>query len=248
MNPDEIEKKKLLWHYDEFLQESHRQSGVAAADSEAFVPIIQGIVLERTEKDPQLIYRKTVEEMRRRWTASAKLSVHGKWHHELIPAILVTALRNNGHPFGNDEINEAFRRGAAIPGGWCGFHGVCGAAVGVGITVSIVDKATPLHKEERSRAMDATCEALRRISALGGPRCCPLSTYTALEYGSELLEEMGYPVERSDPARSCLMSPDNTECHGNDCRYHIPEPPTHVTAPSRPSSRASKRRRAGKRT
>ena len=38
-------------------------------------------------------------------------------------------------------------RATDIKGGFCGFYGNCGAAVGTGIYVSIITGATPLTRE-----------------------------------------------------------------------------------------------------
>jgi hypothetical protein len=78
-----------------------------------------------------------------------------------------------------------------VPGGWCGSHGACGAAVGVGIAVSVLTDSTPLTGVPRSMALGATSFALARMLD-GQPRCCKraarLAVAAAVDYLREHLE------------------------------------------------------------
>lgn len=166
------------------------------------------------------MYERIIEETRRIWTASKKMPVHGGWHHFLVAGILMQTLRNNGYNFTEEDVKEAVERGMMIPGGGCGFHGVCGAGSGIGIVLSIVGRSNPLHKDERSRSLLATSEAYQRIAKLGRSRCCPLSTYTTLNLGAKLLTDLGYKVELSKCTRRCAFHALNDECHGLPCPYY----------------------------
>jgi LSD1 subclass zinc finger protein len=114
------------------------------------------------------------------------VSMHGPEHHALVPAVLVAAARNSGYEVSPGGIAEAFRRGAKVPGGWCGFYGACGAGVGVGIAASVLTRATPLTGEPRRLANEATAFALARMQD-GHPRCCKRASRRALAAAREFL-------------------------------------------------------------
>ena len=46
------------------------------------------------------------------------------------------AARNAGRDLPAEALDTVLRRGGKVPGGWCGYYGACGAAVGVGVAVS----------------------------------------------------------------------------------------------------------------
>ena len=99
-----------------------------------------------------------------------KFKVYGPEHHVLVPAVVLTILKNNEikKPNGQEitlfDIKEAIRRASKIPGGWCGFYGSCGAGMGSGITISIFTSATPSTNTPRSLANKMTSNALAKIA------------------------------------------------------------------------------------
>jgi hypothetical protein len=77
-----------------------------------------------------------------------KVHMHGPEHHSIVPGVLLTVYRNNGGDIDfENALEQAFERGSKVPGGFCGFWGVCGSAVGTGIYASIVLGGSPLKKE-----------------------------------------------------------------------------------------------------
>jgi len=86
--------------------------------------------------------------------------------------------------------------------------------------MSIIAKSTPFHDEERSKALEISSEAIRRIAKLGGPRCCTLSTYTTLNLAVMELKKMGYGLPKSEVAGSCKGYRLNDQCHGYRCPYY----------------------------
>ena len=106
--------------------------------------------------------------------------MHGPEHHIMVGAALLTAWKNAG---GEGELKsmleEMKRRGSRYPGGSCGLWGCCGAAISVGMFVSILTKATPLTGKSWGYANQATAQALSALAALGGPRCCKRNSFTA---------------------------------------------------------------------
>ncbi len=82
---------------------------------------------------------------------SPKIKMHGPEHHFLVPAVLLAAYYNLDaveHISPEDKaeiINKARQRAEIVPGGFCGFYGSCGAAIGTGIFINLLTKATPIY-------------------------------------------------------------------------------------------------------
>jgi hypothetical protein len=148
------------------------------------------------------------------------VAMHGPEHHFLVPAVLLTVYFNLKHDRHKKKkkLQEARRRAQTIVGGSCGFHGACGAAIGVGIFMSLVLEATPLSIEEYRLCNSATAEALARIASRGGPRCCKRNVFLALEFASECSASyLGQPVPIGSV--SCDFFPNNRECLGTGCVF-----------------------------
>jgi len=144
--------------------------------------------------------------------------MHGPEHHAMVPAIIVAAAANSGYPTPDDAIEKALERGAKVPGGWCGSHGVCGAAIGVGTAVSALTGATPLTGRERTLANEATAYALGKMLD-DGPRCCKRASRRALEASVEFLRErLGIDLE-TGPDIACRYVNRNKECIREACEY-----------------------------
>jgi len=151
--------------------------------------------------------------------ANAEVPMHGPEHHVIVPAVIVTAARNAGYDVPEKALEQAIRRGSQIPGGWCGFFGDCGAAVGVGVAVSVLTRATPLTGKERSLSMAATSQALANICD-DEPRCCKRSVRKALETAVSFLHEnLGIKLEAPDVI-SCQYPARNKECAKTACPYY----------------------------
>lgn len=147
--------------------------------------------------------------------------MHGPEHHVMVGAALLTAYHNAG---GNVELEETLQevkaRGSEYPGGACGLWGCCGAAVGTGIFMSVVTKATPLTGRSWGLSNRMTAKALDAIAGLGGPRCCKRNSFTAAKEAVELArEELG--VEMELPERIlCGYSQENQQCLKKHCPYY----------------------------
>ena len=76
-------------------------------------------------------------------------------------------------------IDKVLERASKVPGGWCGLYGDCGAAVGIGIAVSVLTNATLLTGKERGLALGATALALSKLLD-DQPRCCKRSSRIAV--------------------------------------------------------------------
>ncbi len=147
--------------------------------------------------------------------------MHGPEHHAMVPAIIITAIKNAGNPVPEGAAGQALDRGSKVPGGWCGFYGACGAAIGVGIAVSVLTGATPLTGDTRALANEATAFALNRI-ADGGPRCCKRASRIALETAVEFLDtRMGITLSKAQQTK-CQYIERNRECIRENCTYYSP--------------------------
>ncbi|MFP4169713.1 MAG: DUF5714 domain-containing protein [Methanomassiliicoccales archaeon] len=209
------------WRYDDFVDGAMEKKGLSRESMGEFASQIPEVVLSRREVDPAAMYEAVMEELARRWKLTESMPLHAAWHHGMVPAILLTALRNGGYLVGEEEIEEAFKRGMMIPGGGCGFHGVCGAGNGLGIVASILIRATPLHDEERSKALTMSAKAILRIGEIGGPRCCPRATYATIQVAASELREMGYELLITDLEGRCRFSERNPDCAEDDCPFHL---------------------------
>ena len=112
-----------------------------------------------------------------------KIHMHGPEHHFLVPAVLIAAYCNATEEkvLKISRLKKAKTRAEKVPGGYCGTHGTCGAAVGTGIYISIISDATSLSTDEWRLCNLMTSKALYKIAMAGGPRCCKRDTYIAIE-------------------------------------------------------------------
>ncbi len=183
------------------------------------MPKILPLVLHQTTKVPVVLFESVISQLREIWTASEELPFHGPWHHGIVPAVLIQALKNNDYDFIEKDVKEAFMRGLKIPAGGCGFCGTCGGGSGVGIVASIVQKATPFHDKERSEGFEAALSAQKQIGKLGGPRCCRLSAYVAIDQGIKYLAKKNYSLPEQKMIGRCNVYELNAQCHGKRCPY-----------------------------
>jgi hypothetical protein len=152
--------------------------------------------------------------------AHPAIPMHGPEHHAILPAVIVTAVKNAGYPVPEGAVEKAIERGAKLPGGWCGSHGACGGGVGVGIAVSVLTGATPLTGPQRGLANAATAYALGEIVD-NGARCCKRSVRGGLEAAIEFLDKnMNIKLKTGQIAR-CRFVARNKECTLQECPYFM---------------------------
>jgi len=149
------------------------------------------------------------------------IKMHGPEHHFLVPAVLISAYYNTtGEPekiFA--ALKKAEERAKNVLGGFCGFYGTCGAAMGTGIFMSIILDSTPLKEDEWRLSNMLTSESLQIIARKGGPRCCKRDSYLAIETCIDFLEEhLDVSLERS--AIECSFHLRNRQCKRSDCLYY----------------------------
>ncbi len=154
------------------------------------------------------------------------LPTHCPVHHYIVPAVLLTVCRKKqgqDRALLSSELDEAMSRARNVPGGFCGFYGTCGAAVGLGIFWSIVTGSTPLSVQTWSFANQATGEALLKLAEYGGPRCCKRVTWLtvsgAVTQINRLLAVSLAPV----PLMECSFHQKNAECLHVACPFYPKE-------------------------
>ncbi|MEM2135458.1 MAG: DUF5714 domain-containing protein [Candidatus Jordarchaeaceae archaeon] len=147
------------------------------------------------------------------------IPMHSPIHHYLVPAVLLTSIKNGGYDLPSRAVRIAIKRGKKIPYGTCGSWGVCGAGAGVGITISVLTGATYKSDTERSESLDASGESLLSISKLGGPRCCKASVYASIKSAINFLEKK-FKIKLPSNFEGCLFSSNNEECKKDKCVYY----------------------------
>lgn len=153
--------------------------------------------------------------------AHPSVHMHGPEHHVLVGASLITAYYNAGGKVDLESaLTEMKERGGKYPGGSCGFWGCCGAAVSVGMFISIITKATPLTDITWGMANKATSEALGEIADLGGPRCCKRNSFTAIKAAVNFVKaNMGIAMELPEKTE-CSYFMKNKQCKHKGCPYY----------------------------
>ncbi len=153
----------------------------------------------------------------------ARIAMHGPEHHFLVPAVLLSVFYNVKDEPGlkAEKIATARKRAASVPGGFCGFQGDCGAAVGVGIFVSVMTGATPLSVKEWRLSNLATGKTLITIAENGGPRCCKRNTFLAIQGAVPFIAEnfgVTLPLRKD---LKCQFTDLNKQCIKLRCPYYL---------------------------
>ena len=174
---------------------------------------IENYCMNSLEADPAKI---AVEIMK-----NPKIKMHGPEHHFLVPAVLLSAYYNTQekHETIMEKLIIAKERSLNILGGFCGFYGNCGAGVGTGIFMSIINNTTPLSKYEWKLCNLMTAKSLENIGNCEGPRCCKRDTFIAIETTIDFLEKYSKVVLKKSIIK-CIFHGMNNECKKNDCRYY----------------------------
>lgn len=170
--------------------------------------IIEQQLIESTEVNPLKLIERIFE--------NSELNMHGPEYHSIVPGVIVAAYQNKQNKRDVSKIKEAIKRGKDTKGGSCGYNGNCGAAVGTGTAVSIIEGATPMSKVERANANMVTGYSLIEISKFGGPRCCKRDSLTSIESFMKITD---YFDETTYTDYVCKQYNKNTGCIGVKCTY-----------------------------
>ena len=148
-----------------------------------------------------------------------QVHMHGPEHHAIVPCVLLTAYHNCGGALDlKTALSAALKRGKQVPGGTCGYWGVCGAAAGAGIYVSILTGATPLNKDAWPIPQQLVARCLNALAAVGGPRCCKRTSRIAIHEAVRFTAER-FGVVMPEQEAKCSYMKFNRECIGKACPY-----------------------------
>ena len=150
------------------------------------------------------------------------VKMHGPEHHFLIPAVLLASYYNIRKDYSEKalKIKEACKRALNILGGFCGFYGDCGAAVGTGIFVSLITNSTPLSIEGWRLSNLMTSKSLYTIANHGGPRCCKRNTYLAISEAVMFMKENFGVAMKARHDIQCEFNDLNKECLKEKCPFY----------------------------
>ena len=154
------------------------------------------------------------------------VKMHGPEHHFLVPAALLTSYYNvvNEPQEKKKKISLARQRAEKVPGGFCGSHGTCGAAIGTGIFISLVLDTTPLSDQEWQLSNLITSKSLFSVSMSGGPRCCKRDTYLSIQEAVFFVHQKLHVEIPISGNMQCSFHNLNKECLQTDCSYY----PQHI--------------------
>ena len=170
------------------------------------------LLLDSSEKDPIKLFLKVAQ--------FPAVHMHGPEHHSIVPCVLLAAYRNNGGDIRLDTVmEEAKRRGGKVPGGICGFWGVCGAAVGAGIYASLITGSNPLSERVWSIPQTLTSRCLDAMAEVGGPRCCKRTSRIAIETAVQFTKEH-FHISMLTEKEHCTRYNENNECLHQRCPYY----------------------------
>ena len=179
----------------------------AAGLDQFFVPWL----LQSGERDPLRLFEQVV--------ALPQVHMHGPEHHAIVPCVLLTAWHNCG---GQGDLkallSAALSRARQVPGGVCGFWGVCGAAAGAGIYWSVLTGSTPVNGPAWPEPMRLVSRCLETLAAVGGPRCCKRTGRLCIrEAAAFTAERTGIELPLGEV--SCTYMAENRECIGARCPF-----------------------------
>ena len=176
------------------------------------VETIISYCLKSESKDPIFILNEIMKD--------PFIYMHGPEHHIMVGAALLTAYANAGGDINLEKaLKDMKKRGGQYPGGSCGFWGTCGAAVSLGMFLSIITQSTPLSTESWGIINRGTGRALDEIGKLGGPRCCKRNSFTAALTGATyVLENFNVKMDIPDQV-ACRFFKNNRQCLEKRCPY-----------------------------
>jgi hypothetical protein len=148
------------------------------------------------------------------------IPMHGPEYHAMVPAVILATYRNRGGGIALEMIESGISRGRSVAGGFCGFMGVCGAAVGVGIAFSLLIDANPTKARERRIVQGVTQQVLEAIARLKAARCCQRDCAIAFSKAAELSASILPVTLEANYRLVCSQQDLNRECLGKACRLH----------------------------
>lgn len=179
----------------------------AAGLDQFFIPSL----LRSEEKDPLALLEQVM--------TLPQVHMHGPEHHAIVPCVLLTAWHNNGGAGDlKTMLSAALSRGRQVPGGTCGYWGVCGAAAGAGIYMSVLTGSNPVNREAWPIPMELTSRCLKRLAEVGGPRCCKRTSRLCVAEAAAFTAER-FAISMPLGKAACGYMSENRECIGVKCPF-----------------------------
>lgn len=166
--------------------------------------------------------RKDIFAMQQEIMDFPEIPMHYPYHHFILPAVLLTAAdvcAGQSEETLRAQLESAEERARNVLGGFCGFYGTCGAAVGVGIFFSVYSDTTPVSKDSWAMCNRATADALHAISEVEGPRCCKRFSFQALYSAAESMKKNLNIEVTVDNDVICHYSHRNLDCKRTECPF-----------------------------
>lgn len=145
-------------------------------------------------------------------------NMHGPEHHYLLPAVFLTAIKNNGYEVPDNYWQLVMARCSDLPGGTCGFWGACAACLGVGVAISILKQCNPMKELHYDQMHGANADALYSVARVGGPRCCKRNLMLSADSFVRTLKD-DFNIELESSNYKCNFMKYNKECLVKDCPY-----------------------------
>jgi hypothetical protein len=174
--------------------------------------LIQAACLKETSSDPI--------EVAKHLMRLPFVSMHGPEHHMLDGSAFLTAYRNAGGAVDlPSALTELAKRSALMPGATCGYWGICGSSASVGAALAILHGTGPLSDNQAYKDnMELTSQALAKIGAIGGPRCCKRNAYLSLMTAADFVKKH-YGITLKIAPFTCEFSPVNPTCLKTKCPF-----------------------------
>lgn len=149
------------------------------------------------------------------------INIHGPEHHYLDGACFLVAYKNSGGIINIEEaLDTLSQRTINMPGAMCGYWGVCGSVTSIGAALSIITSTTPLSNSSYYKDnMEYTSSVIKKMSEIGGPRCCKRNAFLSLLYASEFVKNK-YNIKIKLEEIHCEFSVLNKQCIKERCLFY----------------------------
>lgn len=149
--------------------------------------------------------------------------MHHPVHHYIVPAVLLSACRraqSQSLEVLERDLRLAEERSKNVLGGFCGYYGACGAAIGTGIFWCIITDSSPVSSDSWAYGNQATGTALLEMARVGGPRCCKRTAFIALNSVASQIKDV-LDITLDLPSQHfCRFSDRNLECLKERCMFY----------------------------
>ena len=149
------------------------------------------------------------------------INIHGPEHHYLDGASFLVAYKNAGGSIDLPlALDELAKRTIKMPGAMCGMWGVCGSSVSLGACFSIIHSTGPLSDDKFYKEnMEYTSSVIKKMSEIGGPRCCKRNAFLSLSYAVDFVEKH-YGIKMDKENIKCEFTSFNKECIKEKCPFN----------------------------